>query len=244
MTPEQQEQKRIFEKMFHQASQLQNVDPAGALQIFEQMRVQFPQADGVEPWIVYLRKLLQRSQSEAPKTTEQEPVSQVQEASQVQETSQAATTSTPVEIDQDQIKRWVRQAGEAAKEGDRDAAAGFFDQALAMLRDGQGPEKTRIKLTEKRVLLQADSALCLEGAALCEASGDLDMAGRFLEIAIRHDPLDLPCLQMDVEIARRMSAPHRLLMALMKLSDGYEKSGDLVSYDRLQREIRTLRDAG
>lgn len=231
MTPEQQEQKRIFEQMFHQASQLQNEDPAAALQVFEQMRKQFPHADGIEPWVVYLRKLLHRAQPAQEET---------QEGGQM---SSSSTASAPVEVDQEQIKQWVRQAGEAAKEGDRETAAGYFDQALAMLRDGQGPEKTRIKLMEKRLSLQVDSAICLEGARLCEASGDLDMAGRFLEIATRHDPLDLECLRMDVEIARQMSAPHRLLMALMKLSDGYEKSGDLVSYDRLQREIRALRDS-
>ncbi len=257
MNAEQQEQKRIFTQMYNEANQRQNAEPAAALQIFEEMQARFPNAEGIAPWITYLRKRLQRAE-----TTQQPHPSTSSNASTPASHTQADTTHTvdhnttpsspapttpqtptaKVEIDQDQIKQWVRQAGDAAKDGDRDAAAAWFDRALTMLRDGSGPEKTRIKLMEKRLSLKADRAMCIEGAKLSQETGDLDMAGRFLEIAIRQQPHDIECLRMDVEIAQQISNPHRLLSALLKLSDAYEKTGDLVSYDRMQRELRAVRD--
>ncbi|MCK6508537.1 hypothetical protein L6R29_01040 [Myxococcota bacterium] len=293
MKIEQQEQKRIFAQMYNEANQLQNADPAAALQIFEEMQSRFPHAEGIAPWIAYLRKRIQRSetapstasstsspklgaaqpltsnqtshtpsapsaQSAAPPAKDAAPSAQsaapsaqsaapsaqsaAPSAQSAAPSAQSAAPSAQVEIDQDQIKQWVRQAGDAAKEGDRDAAAALFDRALRMLRDGGGPEKTRLKLMEKRLSIKADRAMCIEGANISQETGDLDLAGRFLEIAVRQNPHDLECLRMDVAIARQIATPHRLLSALLKLSDAYEKTGDLVSYDRTQRELRAVRD--
>ncbi len=251
MKIEQQEQKRIFAQMYNEANQLQNADPVAALQIFEEMQSRFPNADGIAPWIAYLRKRIQRSEK-SPSTdafsaspqpeTAQRPAPNQTPHTPLTQPVQSPVPSAKVEIDQDQIKQWVRQAGDAAKEGDRDAAAALFDRALTMLRDGGGPEKTRLKLMEKRLSIKVDRAMCIEGAKISQETGDVDLAGRFLEIAVRQNPHDLECLRMDVDIARLIATPHRLLSALLKLSDAYEKTGDLVSYDRTQRELRAVRD--
>ncbi|MEM1008622.1 MAG: hypothetical protein AAGJ35_06415 [Myxococcota bacterium] len=201
-----------------------------------------PQAQASSPQ-PHTQSVSPQAQGPAPQTHTQASSPHTQASSpHTQAPATQAQNPTTQPLDQEAIKSAVRLATQAAKKGDQQEALKQFDHAIQMLFEGQGPAKTKLTLLKKRLSLQVDPELCLNAAELAKASGEIEQAVRFLDMGTRKDPKHLPCLLLDVEIAKIQQSSHRQLSALMKLCDAYEALGDFPAFDQLQREIGKLRE--
>jgi hypothetical protein len=73
--------------------------------------------------------------------------------------------------------------------------------------------------------------------------GQADKASKQVEAALRVDRHHIGALEFKVNAAKDSGQTHQILSGLMQLSDAYDKHGKFQAFDKLQKEIRALRES-
>lgn len=262
------EKVKRFEQLIQEGQQWKDQDVARSLVAFRHARAIFPNAQGIDDWIVYLEAKLKqhaiqttRASQAQLKAVETEPPTS-SSSSSLDSSSASSVASTvaqqPVRTDptpssdtlgsaanhplQDRVKEHLRQAEHAVKRGHISQALHLLDQALTELEQADGPPKVILRVLDRRNHIVPTAQHIFRSAKILQTLQEHEQALQRMDAALQIDPMFLECLWAKVDLAEQLSNPHQLISALMQLSDVYEKNGDFKAYDDVQRRARDVRE--